>query len=52
MEKVVKSEAFQKTALEQGTYAVHMGPKELGDFTKSEIAYWGEVIKKAEISLD
>ncbi len=52
MEKVVKSEEFQKTALEQGTYAVHMGPKELGDYTVSEIAHWGEVIKKANISLD
>ena len=31
MERVVKSEAFEKSALEQGTYAVHMGPKELGD---------------------
>jgi hypothetical protein len=29
-----------------------MGPAELGKFTESEIAYWGEVIKKAGISLD
>ena len=26
--------------------------KELGEFTKAELAYWGEVIKKAGITLD
>ena len=29
-----------------------MGPAELGQFTESEIADWGEVIKKAGIALD
>jgi tripartite-type tricarboxylate transporter receptor subunit TctC len=52
VEKVVKSEAFQKKAMEQGTYAVHMGPQELGEFTKTELARWGEVIKKAGITLE
>jgi tripartite-type tricarboxylate transporter receptor subunit TctC len=52
LEKVVKSPAFEKSALEQGTYAVHMGPKELGEFTRTELAQWGEVIKKAGIELD
>jgi tripartite-type tricarboxylate transporter receptor subunit TctC len=52
VEKVVKSEAFGKKAMEQGTYAVHMGPEELGAFTKAELAHWGEVIKKAGITLD
>jgi tripartite-type tricarboxylate transporter receptor subunit TctC len=52
MERVVKSESFQKSAQEQGTYAVHMGPKELADLTASQITYWGEVIRKANISLD
>jgi hypothetical protein len=29
-----------------------MGPKELGEFTRTELAQWGEVIKKAGIELD
>ena len=29
-----------------------MGPKELGEFTKSELAYWGDVITKANIALE
>jgi hypothetical protein len=28
-----------------------MGPKELGEFTKTELDYWGKVIKKAGITL-
>jgi tripartite-type tricarboxylate transporter receptor subunit TctC len=52
IEQVVKSEAFEKKALEQGTYAVHMGPRELSEFTKTELAYWGDVIKKASITLE
>jgi tripartite-type tricarboxylate transporter receptor subunit TctC len=51
-EKVVASADFQKRATEQGTYAVYMGPKELGEFTASEITHWHEVITKAGISLD
>ena len=51
MERVVKNEAFQQSAQEQGTYAVHMGPKELGEYTKAQLAYWGDVIRKANISL-
>ena len=52
IEKVVQSENFEQKALEQGTYALHMGPKELGDFTKSELQHWGEVIRKANITLE
>ena len=29
-----------------------MGPKELGEFTNTELAYWGEVIEKAGITLE
>jgi hypothetical protein len=29
-----------------------MGPRELGEFTQAELAHWGEVIKKAGITLD
>jgi tripartite-type tricarboxylate transporter receptor subunit TctC len=51
-EKVVTSEGYQKQATDQGTYAAFMGPAELGKFTESEIAHWGEVITKAGIALD
>lgn len=49
MAKVVGSAAFQQRALEQGTYPVHMGPQELGEFTQAELTRWGEVIKTAGI---
>jgi tripartite-type tricarboxylate transporter receptor subunit TctC len=52
LEKVVKSEQFEKKASEQGTYAVHMGPSELGKYTEAELARWGEVIRKAGITLE
>jgi tripartite-type tricarboxylate transporter receptor subunit TctC len=49
MEKVVMNETFQRKASEQGTYAVHMGPQELGEFTKAELTRWAEMIRKAGI---
>ena len=52
LEKVVKSEQFEKKASEQGTYAVHMDPSELGKYTTAELARWGEVIRKAGITLE
>jgi tripartite-type tricarboxylate transporter receptor subunit TctC len=52
MEKVATSADYKQKILEQGAYATFMGPKELGEFTKTELAYWGEVIKKAGITLD
>lgn len=51
-QKVVKSDEFQRKALEQGTYGVYMGPEELRDLVKTELASWSEVIKKADISLE
>ena len=50
--KVVSGAHFKAQAEEQGTYAVYMGPKELAEFTKAELAYWGEAIRKAGISLE
>ena len=52
MEKVATSADYKQKILEQGAYATFMGPKELGEFTKAELVYWGEVIKKAGITLD
>ena len=52
VEKVATSADYKQKILEQGAYATFMGPKELGEFTKTELAYWGEVINKAGITLD
>ena len=52
IEKIVKSADFKRRAEESGTYAVYMSPAELGDFTRSELAYWSDVIKKAGITLE
>lgn len=52
IQKIATSEAYRQKILEQGAYATFMGPKELGEFTSTELAYWGEVIQKAGITLE
>jgi tripartite-type tricarboxylate transporter receptor subunit TctC len=52
LEKVATSESYRQRITEQGAYPVFMGPQELGEFTKAELAHWGEVIKTAGITLD
>ena len=51
-EKVITSEDFQRQAQEQGTYAAYMGPEELGEFTKSEIARLGQAIEETGITME
>ncbi len=52
MEKVATREDYRQRVMEQGAYATFMGPEELGEFTRSELAHWGDVIKEAGITLD
>jgi tripartite-type tricarboxylate transporter receptor subunit TctC len=52
LDKVANSDNFRQRLMEQGAYAAFMGPKELGEFTRSELAYWGDVITKANIALE
>jgi tripartite-type tricarboxylate transporter receptor subunit TctC len=52
MEKIATSEDYRQKIQEQGAYATFMGPQELGEFTKAELAHWSEVIKKAGITLE
>jgi tripartite-type tricarboxylate transporter receptor subunit TctC len=52
LEKVATNESYRQRITEQGAYPVFMGPQELGEFTKAELAHWGEVIKTAGIILD
>jgi tripartite-type tricarboxylate transporter receptor subunit TctC len=52
LEKIAQSGDFRDRLLELGAYPAFMSPQELGDFTRSEFAYWGEVITKAQITLE
>jgi tripartite-type tricarboxylate transporter receptor subunit TctC len=52
LDKTANSDNFRQRLMEQGAYAAFMGPKELGEFTRSELAYWGDVITKANIALE
>ena len=51
MEKIANTEEYKKSILDQGAYPIFMGPQELADFTKSELAYWGDVVRKSGITL-
>lgn len=51
-ETAVKSKEFSDKATGAGANAVFMGPKELGDFTKLELEYWGKVIKAGNITAE
>jgi tripartite-type tricarboxylate transporter receptor subunit TctC len=50
--KITASPAFQQKAAEQGAAADYMDPKKLGDYSKSELVRWGEVVKAAKIQAD
>jgi tripartite-type tricarboxylate transporter receptor subunit TctC len=51
-ETAVKSKEFAEKATGAGAYAAYLGPKELGEFTKAELDYWGKVIKAANITAE
>ncbi|OYU47556.1 MAG: ABC transporter substrate-binding protein [Rhizobiales bacterium PAR1] len=48
----VASKEFIDKAASAGAYAAYLGPKELDAFTKSELDYWGKVIKSANITAE
>ena len=48
----MQTEAFKKKAEEQGAVADDMNPQQLAEFTKAELARWGEVVKAAKIQAD
>ena len=50
--KILAASDTRKKAEESGTDVEQMTPQQLGDFTKTELAYWGKVIKGARISLE
>ncbi|CAG9166335.1 hypothetical protein LMG23992_00752 [Cupriavidus laharis] len=49
IEKIMRTDAFRKKAEELGAEAVFMGPQQLAQYQKAELARWGKVIKSADI---
>ena len=49
---VAASQSYKDRLLDQGAYGDFLGPKELGDLTARDLAYWKPIIEKAGIRLD
>ncbi|NML14830.1 Bug family tripartite tricarboxylate transporter substrate binding protein [Azohydromonas caseinilytica] len=50
--KVMATPAFKQKAAEQGATADYMSPQQLGDYSRAELARWGQVVKASKISAD
>lgn len=50
--KILVSSDVKKKAEDAGTLVDHMGPAQLGEYTRKELAYWGRVIQDAKITAD
>jgi tripartite-type tricarboxylate transporter receptor subunit TctC len=50
--KVVSTPAFRQKAEEQGAASAFMGPKQLGDYSKAELARWATVVQASKIEAD
>ncbi len=50
--KILTSPDLKKRAEDAGTLIEHMGPAQLGEYTRKELAYWGRVIQEAKITAD
>jgi len=50
--KVMATPAFKQKAAEQGASADYMSPQQLTDYSKSELARWGQVVKASKIEAD
>jgi tripartite-type tricarboxylate transporter receptor subunit TctC len=50
--KILSSSDLKKRAEDAGTIVDHMGPEQLADYTRKELAYWGRVIQNAKITAD
>ncbi|WP_137177334.1 tripartite tricarboxylate transporter substrate binding protein [Roseomonas sp. AR75] len=49
---VVQTEGFRRRALDSGTHVAFMNPEELAAFTRTELAFWSEVIERLGIKLE
>ena len=50
--KIMATPAFKQKAAEQGAAADYMGPQQLADYGKAELARWGQVVKTSKIEAD
>ena len=50
--KILASSDVKKKAEDAGTVVDYMGPAQLGEYTRKELAYWGRVIHDAKITAD
>jgi tripartite-type tricarboxylate transporter receptor subunit TctC len=50
--KIMATPAFKQKAAEQGATAEYMNPQQLGDYSKSELTRWGQVVKASKIEAD
>lgn len=50
--KILQSPEVRKKAEDSGTAVEAMTPVQLGEFTRKELDYWGNVIKSAKITAD
>jgi tripartite-type tricarboxylate transporter receptor subunit TctC len=50
--KVIATPAFKQKAAEQGAAADYMSPQQLGDYSRAELARWGQVVKASKITAD
>lgn len=52
IEKAVNGAEFKRKAEDAGTYASFMGPAELDQFTRSQLTYWSDTIRKLNIKIE
>jgi tripartite-type tricarboxylate transporter receptor subunit TctC len=50
--KILATPDVKKKAEDAGTLVDHMGPAQLGEYTRKELAYWRRVIQDAKITAD
>jgi tripartite-type tricarboxylate transporter receptor subunit TctC len=50
--KILQTPEVRKKAEDSGTAVEAMTPAQLGDFTRKELEYWGNVIKSSKITAD
>jgi tripartite-type tricarboxylate transporter receptor subunit TctC len=50
--KILQTPEVRKKAEDSGTAVEAMTPAQLGEFTRKELDYWGNVIKSAKITAD
>jgi tripartite-type tricarboxylate transporter receptor subunit TctC len=50
--RAVEAEDFRRRSLQSGTHVAYMGPEQLAEFTRTELAHWSGVIERLGIKLE